>query len=299
MPPGLSCPICLREGPAIAGIAVAMAVQLVVRNTFWTLELLGEDPKRRSQSAPPGLWAAEATKLGKPRRRTGRKAAARHRAKERQRVEQDVLEEFATEARQERWALFAAGVLTKSKQARLTSARAALAKSSPPSPEQAAAGRPLPTPGQDTSRLRLELSCALFCELAALCFSSEAEVISLARMGVLRFKPSGDAQIWCAEAPLHHPALQALLQVGVSLMALERDGRFQVCLRGSQPLVFQFTDKLAMPGLLDILRLQGFEPGTYRLTHLRQPLPRTGLLAEHGVGPGACIVLQTDGIVRI
>jgi hypothetical protein len=186
--------------------------------------------------------------------------------------------------------------MIKSKRAQLTSARAAPTKSSPPSSEQAVAGGPSPT--QDASRLRLELSCALFCELAALCFSSEAEVVALARMGVLRFKPSGDAQIWCAEAPLRHTAMQALLHVGCSLITLERDGRFSLCLRDSQPLVFQFTEQLSVPGLVDILCLQGIEPGTYCLTHLRQPLPRTGLLRDHGVGLGACVVVRTEGRPR-
>ena len=58
-------------------------------------------------------------------------------------------------------------------------------------------------------------------------------MVALARMGGLRFKPSGNAHIWCAEAPLGHTAMQALLHVGCSLIMLERDGRFIVGLRGS------------------------------------------------------------------
>ena len=125
-----------------------MAVQLAARKTFWTLQLQGEGPRRRSQGAPPSLWATEAApKLGKPRKRT-RQTAVKHRAREQRRAEQNILEEYAATARHERRALLTAGLMIKSKQAQLTSARGS-DEELPTEPRPAWGRRALTGPGRE------------------------------------------------------------------------------------------------------------------------------------------------------
>ena len=269
-----------------------MTYRFFIKNTFWTLEYQ-EDTLCRPQSAPPRLGSAAVVapspnlqpKLS-PRR--GRNAAARQKKRERRAEDEEVLEEFMATARSERWAHLACRLLAGAARAQLDIA------------QQARAAQALPTAAQDVPQVRLALPQRLFYELAALVFETEADIIFLVRLGVLRLQAGVDeVQIWSATSTLEHPILRSLLLTGSSLLAMARDGCFQICVDGCRPLVLRYTDKLSISDVEVVLLLQGFPLRSYQLLHLRRPLRQTGLLDECGVGAGSCILLRQNGVVQI
>ena len=268
-----------------------MTYRFFVKNTFWTLEYQ-EDTLRRPQSAPPRLRsaavAAPSPKLPKLSPRRGRNAAARQKKRERRADDEEVFEEFMATARSERWAHLACRLLAGAARAQLDIAR------------QVCAAQVPPTPAQDVPQLRLALPQRLFYELAALVFETESDILLLVRLGVLRIQAGSDeVQIWSATSTLEHPVLRSLLLTGCSLLAMARDGCFQICVDGCRPLVLRYTDRLSISDVEVVLLLQGFPLRSYQLLHLRRPLRQTGLLDEFGVGAGSCILLRQNGVVQI
>lgn len=242
-----------------------MTYRLVVKNTFYDVQLEVEAP-RRSQSAPPRL-------RGLPARPSRGRRVARLRKRERLHAENCVFDEYAAAVRgercSERWAALAAGIRAGDVRARLDAARAARS---------------------EVPRLRLELPCRLFTELAAIVFASEADALLLVRLRVLRL--GGEAvQIWSSEDVLGHVVIQSLLLTGRSLLGMARDGLLQVFVRGAEPLVVRWGPNLSVADVVLALSLRGIAPTSYTLLHLRQVLGQ-GLLADLGVGPGSCLFVK-------
>ena len=258
-----------------------MSYCLIVKNTFYTVEFVEDQPKR-SQSAPPRLfWLVSATPV-KPSRRQ----AARQRKREKRDEEKQVWDEYAAATRMERWSYFVSKAMASATNARMALTRSNRALTSSPS--------------QDEMRLRLELPRALFCELAALVFDRSEDVMFLVNLGVLRIgHGGGEVQIWSSEATIEHSVIKTLLGTGRSLSAMAQDGMFQICVGGSRRgPVLRYTHRLKVEDLRLLLLLQGFPAETYRLIHLRRTLGN-GFLRQYDVGPGACILLQEVATVQI
>ena len=244
-----------------------MTYRLVIKNTFYDVQLEVEAPRRSSQSAPPRL-------RGFPARSSRGRRVARLRKRERLHAENCIFDEYAAAVRGERccerWAAFSAGSRAGDARARLDAARAARS---------------------EVPRLRLELPCRLFTELAAIVFASEADALLLVRLRVLRFGGDEAVQIWSSEDALGHVVVQSLLLTGRSLLAMARDGLLQVFVRGAEPRVVRWGPHLSVSDVVRALLLRGVASTSYILLHLRAPLGQ-GLLAELGVGPGSCLFLQ-------
>ena len=245
-----------------------MSFRLVIKNTFYDVELQEEVP-RRSQSAPPRLRGLPT----RPARNSRR--VARSRKREQLHAENRVFEEYAETVRRERrccerWAAFGAGIRAGIVRARVDAARATW---------------------PDVPQLRLELPRRLFTELAAIVFASESDALLLVRLRVLRLGGDEAVQIWSSTDALGNAVIQSLLLIGRSLLAMARDGQFQVYVKGAEPLVLRCGRNLSVSDVVLALLLRGVASTSYTLLHLRARLGQ-GLLAELGVGPGSCLFLQ-------
>jgi len=255
-----------------------MIQKLVIKNTFFDVIDVDEDAPQRSQSAPPRLFGAGRAPA-RSLSRSARRAAAKAKRQMRLREDDVTLEEFSMKARVERWSFLAAKLMGAAVRARLASARPSLLAAS-----------------HEQQTMQLELPRRLFIELACLVFENESDVMFLVRLGVLRIALGGEAiQIWSAPASLNHVVMRSLLGTGRGLASMANDGVFQVSGSGGRPIVLRHTAKFRVEDLRVFLLVQGFAPA--RLVHLRRPLA-DGFLSDYGVGPGSCILIETQ-VVQI
>ncbi len=119
------------------------------------------------------------------------------------------------------------------------------------------------------------------------------------RIGVAR-QSNETVQLWIAEAVLEEPILKTLVSTAEHVLDLSISSFFQVCIDAQQAIVLRVTEKFTFEALRVVLHLQGLPEGTYKLYWRRQELDATkGFLKDVGIGPGACLVLKRNGVVRI
>ena len=144
---------------------------------------------------------------------------------------------------------------------------------------------------RSTPRPREALVKRVYTEFAHRVFSDKRDELMLQCMGVIREK-GDNVEFWCADDPLDHPTMQALLDQARRCREVYESGCFQVVMVEHAPLVFRFRHCVT----LELLRNSAHRhfriaAGKQRLEHLGHPL-KIGALCDQGIGPGSIVCLS-------
>ena len=140
---------------------------------------------------------------------------------------------------------------------------------------------------QTTPRLRHRLNICLYHEFAHVMFPEKAQELLLWKMGVLRYRPE-EVQFWCADEPLEHSTMVALLDYARRFCDIAEAGHVQIHMDGETPLVFKLQG-VKKEDVRKVIEKRWRVPASKQvLLHLGRPL-KNGSLEDQGLAPGACV----------
>ena len=107
------------------------------------------------------------------------------------------------------------------------------------------------------------------------------------KMGVPRYRPE-EVQFWCADEPLEHSTMVALLDYARRFCDIAEAGHFQIHMDGETPLVFKLQG-VKKEDVRKVIEKRWRVPASKQvLLHLGRLL-KNGSLEDQGLAPGACV----------
>ena len=121
-------------------------------------------------------------------------------------------------------------------------------------------------------------------------FHDVRDCAALETMGVIRHE--GDTvQFWCADEPLEHPTMRALLHEARLCRETHEKSQLRLARANYEPLMIKFKDTLTLENIRRIVQRRfRIEPVNQHLSLNGKVLTR-GLPCEQGVGAGCVVVV--------
>ena len=138
-----------------------------------------------------------------------------------------------------------------------------------------------------TPRLRQRLSTSLYNEFAHIMFPERSQELLLWKMGVLRQR-ADEVQFWCADEPLEHSTMVALLDYARRFREIAEASNVQIFMGGETPLVLKLKGVKKEDVRKLVERRWRVQASKQALLHLGLPL-KNGNLEDQGLAPGGCV----------
>ena len=116
---------------------------------------------------------------------------------------------------------------------------------------------------------------------------------ALETVGVIRDRGGDTVEFWCADEPLEHPTMMALLNEARQWRESHEKSLLRLTRVEDPPLTTPFTRSLTLESLRrTVQRKFRIQPVHQHLAHRGRVLTR-GVLSDQGVGPG-CVIFVSE-----
>ena len=143
-----------------------------------------------------------------------------------------------------------------------------------------------------TPRLREVLQREAYLSFLHCDFQDLRDCAALESMGVIRDHGGEAVEFWCADEPLEHPTMMALLNEARQCRESREKSLLRLTRVDDPPLTIPFTRSLTLESLRKIVQQKfQIQPVHQHLTHRGRVLTR-GVLIDPDVGPGCVIFVS-------
>ena len=144
-----------------------------------------------------------------------------------------------------------------------------------------------------TPKLREVLQRDAYLSFLHYVFQDVRDCAALESMGVIRDHGGEAVEFWCADEPLQHPTMMALLNEARQCRESHEKSLLRLTRVDDPPLTTPFTRSLTLESLRKIVQRRfQIQPVYQQLTHRGRVLSR-GVLSDQGVGPG-CVIFVIE-----
>ena len=144
-----------------------------------------------------------------------------------------------------------------------------------------------------TPRLREVLRRDAYESFLHYVFQDVRDCAALESMGVIRDHGGEAVEFWCADEPLQHPTMMALLNEARQCRESHEKSLLRLTRVEDPPLTTPFKRSLTLESLRKIVQRKfQIQPVHQHLTHRGRVLTR-GVLSDQGVGPG-CVIFVSE-----
>ena len=144
-----------------------------------------------------------------------------------------------------------------------------------------------------TPRLRKVLQRDAYLSFLHYVFQDVRDCAALESMGVIRDHGGEAVEFWCADEPLQHPTMMALLNEARQCRESHEKSLLRLTRVDDPPLATPFTRSLTLESLRrTVQRKFKIQPVHQHLTHRGRVLTR-GVLIDQDVGPG-CVIFVSE-----